>query len=427
MQNAFDQKALGQRIRHFAQQKSLTQENLALLLGVATATVRRWMLGETAPDLHNLVRLAELFEVSLDALVWGKPVQSQEPIAIHYRGKPIIMLDHPPRDAYEELGLRIAQLLFDGHKPASVQEQLRIPSDTYLRALTRLNNGILSVDTEHMPLDEALAKELQERFHLGVCRVADLGEVEPVLKTVVLGALGAKEIIDLSRQSEIRLRVGFAGGFTCGRVIASLIQAKSLPRLDVIPIAVHSNERVVASDANSLVGMLGFFSRGTDLRVYGLPFVSNACLDQEPENECYETTRRMLGIARRVDVAFLGLGGDLNYFFYRKAELPPEEDMFCGMTIFDLQRKNCIGDILYTLVTETGPMEAFRQCCDQLICSIGLEGIARLVLNGSYVIAIVTGQYKLPVTRLALKRRYVNGLIMDSQLAQAVLESDIST
>jgi DNA-binding transcriptional regulator LsrR (DeoR family) len=282
---------------------------------------------------------------------------------------------------------------------------------------------VQAVQTDNVPLDDGLAEKLKERFGLRICRVADLGSVEPILKTLVLGALGAKEIIDLSKQSDIRLRVGLAGGFTCGRVVASLLQAQVLPRLDVIPVAVHSNERVVASDANTLVGMLGFFSGGTDLRVYGLPYVSNDRLDQEPQNEAYEPTRRMLDIARRVDVALLGLGGGLNYFFYRKAALPPEEDMFCGVTMFELQQRGCIGDILYTLVTRDGPMDAFRQCCDQLICSIGLEGLSRLVQNGSYVLTIVAGQHKLPVTRLALEKRYVNSLIIDSQLAQAVLEN----
>jgi DNA-binding transcriptional regulator LsrR (DeoR family) len=150
--------------------------------------------------------------------------------------------------------------------------------------------------------------------------------------------------------------------------------------------------------------------------------VSNDCLDHDLHNESYEPTRRMLDIARRVDVALLGLGGDLNYFFYHKATLSAEEDLLGVVSRVELQQKECIGDILYTLVTQEGPMEGFRQYCDQLTCSIGLEGLSRLVQNRSHVITIVAGAHKADVTRLALEKRYVNGLIIDSKLARAILE-----
>jgi DNA-binding transcriptional regulator LsrR (DeoR family) len=425
MQETFDPKVLGAQIRKLSQIRDWSHEQLALQLGVATTTIRRWMAGETAPDLHNYCLLANLFNVSMEELVSGKATGEPKSTTVHYREKCLITLARPPRDTYEELGLQVARFLFQGSKPEEIMDQLRIPADTYERALWRMCNIVQAVNIDNVPLNAGLAGALKERFGLRICRVADLGSVEPSLKTLVLGALGAKEIIDLSKQSDIRLRVGLAGGFTCGQVVVSLLQAQSLPKLDVIPIAAHSNERVVASDANTLVGILGFFSRGTDLRVHGLPYVSNDRLDREPQNEAYEPTRRMLDIARRVDVALLGLGGGLSHFFYRKAALPPEEDMFCGVTMFDLQRRGCIGDILYTLVTSEGPMDAFRQCCDELICSIGLEGLSRLIQNGSYVLTIVAGLHKLPVTRLALEKRYVNSLIIDTQLAQATLEGRV--
>jgi len=424
MLETFDPQVLGAQIRIQAQLRGWSQEQLAELLDVSTATVRRWMSGETTPDLPNFCRLVSLFQVSMEKLACGNATGEPKTPTVYYRDKPIIALARNPRDTYEELGLRVAQEHFQGSGPDERLGQLTIPADTYERAAWRFCNIVQAVTTDNVPLDRKLAGKLTEQFRLQVCRVADLGSVHPIFKTLVLSALGAKELTELSRRSEIRLRVGLAGGFTCGQVVLSLLQAENLPKLDVIPIAVHSNQRVVDSDANTLVGMLGFLSRGTDLRVYGLPFVSNDHLDHDLQNESYEPTRRMLDIARRVDVALLGLGGDLNYFFYHQAALSAEEDLLGVVSRFELQQKQCIGDVLYTLVTREGPMEAFRQYCDQLTCSIGLEGLSRLVQNRSHVITIVAGAHKAQVTRLALEKRYVNGLIIDSQLARVILENE---
>lgn len=53
------------------QQRNMTQEQLAMLLGVSRQSVAKWESGQSTPEVDKLMRLAELFNCSLDELVSG--------------------------------------------------------------------------------------------------------------------------------------------------------------------------------------------------------------------------------------------------------------------------------------------------------------------------------------------------------------------
>ena len=58
-----------EKIVELRKQKGLSQEELAEQLGVSRQAVSRWELGQTLPDVPNLLQLCELFGVSADYLV----------------------------------------------------------------------------------------------------------------------------------------------------------------------------------------------------------------------------------------------------------------------------------------------------------------------------------------------------------------------
>lgn len=60
---------IGSNIQSRRKMVELTQEQLAERLGVSRQTVTKWETGESTPDLANAVALAEVLDVSLDALV----------------------------------------------------------------------------------------------------------------------------------------------------------------------------------------------------------------------------------------------------------------------------------------------------------------------------------------------------------------------
>lgn len=61
-------KIFGARLREVRKSKKLTQKELADKFGTNRVNVTKWETGRTEPSLENLVKLADLFEVSLDWL-----------------------------------------------------------------------------------------------------------------------------------------------------------------------------------------------------------------------------------------------------------------------------------------------------------------------------------------------------------------------
>ena len=55
--------------------KNLSQEQLGNELNVARQTVSKWELGETTPEMDKLIKMSEIFEISLDELVKDNDIE----------------------------------------------------------------------------------------------------------------------------------------------------------------------------------------------------------------------------------------------------------------------------------------------------------------------------------------------------------------
>ncbi len=64
--------SLGERIYKLRTEKNLSQGDLAELLEVSRQSVSKWENNSATPDLEKILRLGEIFEVSLDELVKGE-------------------------------------------------------------------------------------------------------------------------------------------------------------------------------------------------------------------------------------------------------------------------------------------------------------------------------------------------------------------
>ena len=60
---------LGENIARLRAEKRLSQGDLADALGVSRQSVSKWETDASVPELDKLVRLSELFGVTLDRLV----------------------------------------------------------------------------------------------------------------------------------------------------------------------------------------------------------------------------------------------------------------------------------------------------------------------------------------------------------------------
>ena len=63
--------SLGSSISRLRAEKHLSQEDLAEALKVSRQSVSKWETDSSVPDLDKLVKLSQLFGVTLDELVMG--------------------------------------------------------------------------------------------------------------------------------------------------------------------------------------------------------------------------------------------------------------------------------------------------------------------------------------------------------------------
>ena len=70
---------LGERILYLRRQGKMSQEQLAEKVLVSRQAVSKWELGESLPDVDNIVQLSNVFGVTTDYLLKGMP---EEPAAV---------------------------------------------------------------------------------------------------------------------------------------------------------------------------------------------------------------------------------------------------------------------------------------------------------------------------------------------------------
>lgn len=76
------------RLVQLRKEKGLSQEALAAKLGVSRQAISKWERAEASPDTDNLIALAEIYGITLDALLDSeKEIPSAEPKAEPEAGK----------------------------------------------------------------------------------------------------------------------------------------------------------------------------------------------------------------------------------------------------------------------------------------------------------------------------------------------------
>lgn len=63
---------IGKQIKKFRQEKEISQQELADYLAISRQTISKWELGKSLPDIENIVRLSDYFNISVDALIGRK-------------------------------------------------------------------------------------------------------------------------------------------------------------------------------------------------------------------------------------------------------------------------------------------------------------------------------------------------------------------
>ena len=63
-------------IKQLREQRDMTQEELAKRLGVKPPAVSKWERGMAYPSMNTVIKMAELFQVSMDVVLGLAPIPS---------------------------------------------------------------------------------------------------------------------------------------------------------------------------------------------------------------------------------------------------------------------------------------------------------------------------------------------------------------
>ena len=80
MKGGMDFMELGNQIKHYRNEKGLSQEELAERIFVTRQSISNWENNKNYPDINSIVLLSEVFEISIDNLIKGDLEQMKNEI-----------------------------------------------------------------------------------------------------------------------------------------------------------------------------------------------------------------------------------------------------------------------------------------------------------------------------------------------------------
>ena len=85
-----------ENLQHLRATRNMTQEQLAMLLGVSRQSVTKWEASKSYPEMDKLLKMCQIFECSLDDLVTGD-VAALAGNASSANGTQVPVPDGPPQ------------------------------------------------------------------------------------------------------------------------------------------------------------------------------------------------------------------------------------------------------------------------------------------------------------------------------------------
>ena len=102
------------KLYELRKQKGFSQEELANRLNVSRQTVSKWEVGDSTPDMEELIAISDLFGISLDELVLDK---TSEPSSAAQSAKP---------DIYSEIKTDIKEKVLTDSNRKKAKKGLKI-------------------------------------------------------------------------------------------------------------------------------------------------------------------------------------------------------------------------------------------------------------------------------------------------------------
>lgn len=267
-----------------------------------------------------------------------------------------------------------------------------------------LDEGLVKFRLDH-PVAKcmSLAEGLKERYGLDFCEVtlADPSSDDPALGIAQVAADVMEKY--LKRKDPMVMGLG-TGQEICGAVRE--LPSISRPQHRIVSL-VGSLTPDGSANVNDPIARIGELT-GAPRHPLSVPVLASSAEERDVVS-AQKPIQRNLQLARRADVAFIGIG-ELN-------DSPPmfTDGFITWEELRQLQSLGAVGEILGWAFDEQG--EPISGCTNDRVTSVLLQ---RPPANT--VIGVARGENKLPAIRGALAGKWFNGLITDEPTAELLLD-----
>ena len=304
-----------------------------------------------------------------------------------------------------------------GRSQKDIASALGVSAATVSRLLKRaFDEGLVRVELD-LPRTQELETALAERFGLRDVVVIAAGGRGDVKEELGVAAAAYFEKVAANG-----MRVGLSCGFTLYHTIRAL-RERRVRDLALYPLSGESTLKLVDLSPNTLAGMMAAKYR-PHVTAYALPvqhLVSLRQIERERRRLLRDPeVRQIYEAAQAVDIALVGVGqiGEQTPGFCSLAES-------YGVSVKRLREFGIVGEINYQPFDAEGPIvdEPELRALMRRVLSVGGERLQDLSRRDDrYVIAVAGGKSKIEAVRGALRGRFMNVLVTDEDVAQAVLK-----
>ncbi|MFW6381420.1 MAG: sugar-binding transcriptional regulator [Bacillota bacterium] len=313
------------------------------------------------------------------------------------------------------LKLKTARLYYEKNMTQQqVARQLHLSRPTISKLLKQAQEeGIVQirvVDIKNKNNLLKLEKRLEQAFGLQEAIVTDFeGESEQKLKE----ELGEKAARYFENILDDGLKIGVSWGTTLKAVVDHLSGNRRLNQIGVLTLVGGSSHLSSDIHANILCERLASMYNGRGNFLYAPVIVDEEwILEAIRENQ---ETGDVLQRAREVDIALVGIGGDLEYSTLL------ETGYFTKKDIERLRQYGSIGDICSRFFDVKG--RACQLDINRRIVSLELDDLRQI----DRVIGVAGGAEKVTSILGALRGGFINVLVTDNLTASRVLQSQDQT
>jgi DNA-binding transcriptional regulator LsrR (DeoR family) len=249
-----------------------------------------------------------------------------------------------------------------------------------------------------------LEEKLMNKFNLKNVIVAEYDDNYDNLKDKI-GKAAASYFEDAVKS---KMKIGISWGTTLKAMVQNLDFNSNVKDLEIVSMVGGSRNLLTDIQANILVeNILNKYS-GTGYFLYAPAVVDNEAIGENLKNN--QETKEILQKAREVDIAFVGIGPEIEKSTLKKTGYFTEEE------IKKLKEHHSVGDVCWRFFDKNG--NAAIEEMDKRTIGISLEALKKM----ETVVGVAGGKEKIDSILASLKGGFLDVLITDENTARKVLD-----